>query len=81
MVWVIRRLPSLRSRSPVGVAQLWNVRHQDSFEMILSWLAWRRFEQLALMSKLPVIRKRLARAGLCGEQVRQLAGGRAFGFA
>jgi hypothetical protein len=29
MIWIIQRLSSLRSRSPVGVAQLWIVRHQD----------------------------------------------------
>ena len=31
MVWVIQRLSSLRSRSPVGVAQLWIVRQHYTF--------------------------------------------------
>jgi hypothetical protein len=30
MVWIIQRLSSLRSRSPVGVAQLWIVRHHHT---------------------------------------------------
>ena len=32
----------------VAVAQLLVVRHQDQFEMVLSWLVWRRFEQFGL---------------------------------
>jgi hypothetical protein len=31
MVWVIQRLPSLRSHLPVGVAQLWIVRRHSRF--------------------------------------------------
>jgi hypothetical protein len=39
MVWIIQRLSSQRSRSPVGVAQLWNVRRRYHDDSITSqWL-------------------------------------------